>query len=76
MTYGQFDKAVTSISRGLAKGGLKSPEEADVLLGIAQLRMKNTGEAQRAFEKAAASHNAGYIQLGRLWALHAGAHNV
>jgi Tfp pilus assembly protein PilF len=76
MTYGQFDKAVTSISRGLAKGGLKSPEEAEVLLGIAQLRMKNTGEAQRAFEKAAASHNAGYIQLGRLWALHAGAHNV
>jgi hypothetical protein len=76
MTYGQFDKAVTTISRGLAKGGLKSPEEADVLLGIAQLRMKNTGEAQRAFEKAAASHNAGYIQLGRLWALHAGAHNV
>ena len=47
-----------------------------MLLGIAQLRLKNTGEAQKAFEKAAASRSAGYTQLGRLWALHAGAHNV
>jgi len=76
MSYGQYDKAVASINRALSKGGLKSPEEANVLLGIAQLRLKNMTEAQKAFEKAAASHNAGYTQLGRLWALHAGAHNV
>jgi tetratricopeptide (TPR) repeat protein len=76
MSYGQYDKAATSISRGIAKGGLKSPDEANVLLGIAQLRLKNPGEAQKAFGKAAASRNSGYTQLGRFWALHAGAHNV
>lgn len=76
MSYGQYDKAVASITKGIAKGGLKSPEEANVLLGIAQLRMKNAGEAQRAFVKAAGSRNAAYTQLGRLWALHAGAHDV
>jgi Tfp pilus assembly protein PilF len=76
MSYGQYDKAVASITKGIAKGGLKSPEEANVLLGIAQLRMKNAGEAQRAFVKAAGSRNTAYTQLGRLWALHAGAHDV
>jgi len=67
---------VACITKGIAKGGLKSPEEANVLLGISQLRLKNTGEAQRAFVKAAGSRNAAYTQLGRLWALHAGAHDV
>jgi hypothetical protein len=72
LSYGQVDKAVTNINKGLQKGGLKSTDEANLLLGIAQLREKNTSEAQKAFDKVASSSNPGYARLGRLWALHAG----
>ena len=47
MSYGQNDKAVAAISKGIAKGGLKSPDEANLLLGIAQLRLRNAAEAQQ-----------------------------
>jgi tetratricopeptide (TPR) repeat protein len=74
MSYGQYDKAISNINKGLQKGGLKSVDEANLLLGIAQLRAKNTAEAQRAFDKVATSTTPGYARLGKLWALHAGAH--
>ena len=71
MSYGQNDKAVAAISKGIAKGGLKSPDEANLLLGIAQLRQKNSTAAQQAFDKVASSSNNGYARLGKLWALRA-----
>jgi hypothetical protein len=71
ISYGQNDKAVAAITKGIAKGGLKSPDEANLLLGIAQLRQKNGGAAQQAFDKVAASSNGGYSRLGKLWALRA-----
>jgi hypothetical protein len=76
LSYGQNDKAVAALTKGIAKGGLKSPDEAGLLLGIAQLRLKNTAEAQRAFDKVATSSNIGYARLGKLWALHANAHGA
>jgi Tfp pilus assembly protein PilF len=72
LSYGQFDKAVLNLNKGLQKGGLKSSDEANLLLGIAELRSKNTSEAQKAFDKAASSSNPGYARLGKLWALRAG----
>jgi tetratricopeptide (TPR) repeat protein len=69
ISYGQYDKAVPAITKGIAKGGLKSPDEANLLLGIAELRLKNGAAAQAAFDKVAASSNGGYARLGRLWAL-------
>ena len=71
ISYGQNDKAAAAISKGIAKGGLKSPDEANLLLGIAQLRQRNNAAAQQAFDKVAGSSNAGYARLGRLWALRA-----
>jgi hypothetical protein len=76
MSYGQNDKAVALISKGIAKGNLKYPDEANLLLGIAQLRSHDAAGAQRSFEKVGASSNSGYARLGKLWALHAGAKNV
>jgi tetratricopeptide (TPR) repeat protein len=76
LSYGQNDKAIASISKGIAKGGLKYPDEANLLLGIAQYRAHNAADAQRSFEKVAGSSNGGYARLGKLWALHAGAKNV
>jgi tetratricopeptide (TPR) repeat protein len=71
ISYGQYDKAVPAITKGIAKGGLKSPDEANLLLGIALLRQKNGAAAQAAFDKVAASSNVGYSRLGKLWALRA-----
>jgi tetratricopeptide (TPR) repeat protein len=71
ISYGQNDKAVAAISKGIAKGGLKSPDEANLLLGLAQLRQKNNSAAQQAFDKVASSSNNGYARLGKLWALRA-----
>jgi hypothetical protein len=76
MSYGQNDKAIADIQKGIAKGSLKYPDEANLLLGIAQLRSHNAADAQRAFEKVSSSSNAGYARLGKLWALHAGAKSV
>jgi hypothetical protein len=71
LSYGQNDKAVAAITKGIAKGSLKSPDEANLLLGIAQLRQRNNAAAQQAFDKVAGSSNNGYARLGKLWALRA-----
>jgi tetratricopeptide (TPR) repeat protein len=71
ISYGQNDKAIAAISKGIAKGGLKSPDEANLLLGLAQLRQKNNSAAQQSFDKVASSSNNGYARLGKLWALRA-----
>jgi hypothetical protein len=71
ISYGQNDKAVAAITKGIGKGGLKSPDEANLLLGIAQLRQKNNAAAQQAFDKVGGSSNNGYARLGKLWALRA-----
>jgi tetratricopeptide (TPR) repeat protein len=76
MTYGQLDKAVADISKGIAKGMLKNTDEALLELGMAQLKAKNTAEAVRSFEKVAGSSAPDYGRLGKLWALHAGAHGA
>jgi tetratricopeptide (TPR) repeat protein len=76
LTYGQPDKAVADISKGIAKGNLKNADEAYLELGMAQLKAKNTAEAVRAFDKVANSGGPDYGRLGKLWALHAGAHGA
>ena len=67
--YGQPDKAVATISAGIAKGSLKHPDEAYMLLGIAYERNKNSAEAVRAFNRA--NSDPKYAQLAKLWALEA-----
>ncbi len=46
LSYGQTDKAIADLKKGIAKGGLKYPEEAKLLLGIAQLRAHNARGAE------------------------------
>jgi hypothetical protein len=76
LSYGQNDKAIAAVSQGIAKGNLKYPDEANLLIGIAQLRAHDNAAAQKAFEKVAASSNQSYARLGKLWALHAGARSA
>jgi tetratricopeptide (TPR) repeat protein len=70
LSYGQNDKALEAITRGIGKGGLKNPEEAQILQGIAQLRAGNKAEAQKSF-KAVKSTNATWARLAKLWTLNA-----
>jgi hypothetical protein len=67
--YGMPDKALAALNAGIAKGGLKYPDEAYILLGIAQERAKNNAEAIKAFNKA--NSDPKYARLAKLWALEA-----
>ncbi len=67
--FGLPDKALASISAGIAKGKLKYADEAYMLLGIANERIKNNAEAVRAFNRA--TNDPKYAQLAKLWALEA-----
>src|SRR5664279_1090414 len=62
-------KAVTLLTQGIAKGGLKNVNDAYVNLGLAQVRNKNFAEAQRAFGKV--DKDPGYERLAKLWSLRA-----
>jgi hypothetical protein len=46
---GDYQSAVTAINRGIEKKGIKHPDEAYVYLGRAQVALKNTAEAKKAF---------------------------
>jgi hypothetical protein len=74
LSYGQADKAASVISQGIAKGGLTYPQEANLLLGMAQLKGDNAAAARGTFDKVGESDNGGYAQLGKLWALHSAPH--
>ena len=70
LSYGMNDKAAEAIARGIAKGGVKAPDEAQILLGVAQLRLKNNAEAVKTF-KAVKSTDEKFQRIAKLWALHA-----
>src|ERR1700688_3923787 len=46
---GDYQAAVTAITRGIDKKGIKHPDEAYVYLGRSQVALKNTAEAKKAF---------------------------
>jgi hypothetical protein len=78
MTYGQPDKAVDLIQQGIQKGSLKFPDQAQLLLGMAELHANKSADARKAFAEVAKSSNEGYARLGKLWELHveSGAHKA
>jgi hypothetical protein len=70
LSFDQYDKAAEAIQRGIAKGGLKNTEEAQILLGIAQIKLKKSDDAIKSF-KAVKDGDPKYVRLANLWALHA-----
>jgi len=46
---GDYQSAVTAITPGIEKKGIKHPDEAYVYLGRSQVALKNTAEAKKAF---------------------------
>ena len=70
LSYGMNDKAAEALARGISKGGVKSMEDAQILLGVAQLRIKNNAEALKTFGGVKSADDK-YERIAKLWALHA-----
>ena len=66
---GQAAKGVQLMQQGMAKGGLKRPEDAKLHIGIAQLIAGDKAKAQATFKTV--QGNDGTADLARLWSLHA-----
>jgi hypothetical protein len=67
--YQQYDKAVQALTQGISKGGLKSAPEAQLLLGIAQLKAGNKDAALKAFKSVKGDPT--LERLATLWSLRA-----
>jgi len=48
---GQFDTGIPMMEQGIAKGGLRRPDEAKLHLGIAYLSAGRKADAKRVFEE-------------------------
>lgn len=66
---GQKAKGLQMMQQGIAKGGLKRPEDAKLHLGIAQLVAGENAKAQATLKTVSGNDGAG--DLARLWALYA-----
>jgi len=64
-TMDQYDKGIGLIQQGIAKGGLKAPEEAKLRLGMAQARGGKKAEAIATFQTIKGGGGAG--DLAKFW---------
>jgi len=65
LSYGENDKAIEAIQRGVGKGGVKNPDEAGLLLGIAYMRANNKAEAAKAFQTV--NKDPGMARIAKYW---------
>jgi hypothetical protein len=65
VTMDQFDKGIGFIEQGIAKGGLKQPDEAKLRLGMAYARAGRKPEAIRTFQTVKAG--GGLSDLAKYW---------
>ncbi len=66
---GQKAKGLQLMQQGIAKGGLKRPDDAKLHLGIAQLMAGESAKAQATFRTVGG--NDGTVDMARLWSLYA-----
>jgi len=66
--YGQYDKAVDAMQKGITKGGLRNDAEAHLMLGIAQLKAGHKEDAVKSFKSV--KGDAQLEKLASLWVLH------
>jgi tetratricopeptide (TPR) repeat protein len=71
MGYGQYPQAIEALERGIKKGGVKKPDQAQIALGISYLRSGQTDKARAAFRQVPAEAELG--RISSLWSLHAAA---
>ena len=69
MSYGMNAEAIAAIQSGLTKGQVKNVDEANLMLGVANLRAGNKDAAKKAFAEVKTDPKLG--RLASLWKLHA-----
>jgi hypothetical protein len=67
VTMDQFDKGIPFIEQGIAKGGLKQPDEAKLRLGMAHAKAGHKAEAIKTFQGVKAG--GGLSDLAKYWIL-------
>ncbi len=67
--YQQYDKAADALAQGLMKGGVRDQAQAQLLLGIAQLKAGKKDDAVKSFH--AVSGDPTLVRLANLWNLRA-----
>jgi tetratricopeptide (TPR) repeat protein len=70
VTLGQADKGIPMIEQGIAKGGLKRPDDARLRLGMALLQARNKAKATTVLRSVQGQD--GTADLARLWLLQGG----
>jgi len=70
LSYGENDKAIEALQRGIGKGGVKNPDEAGLLLGMAYLRANNKPEATKAFQTV--TQNPAMARIAKMWLIKVG----
>lgn len=68
-TYGNYDKAVEAMKRGLKKGNLKAEDEAHLLLGVTLFNAKKSADAIAQFKAVPADSK--LASISRLWVIYA-----
>jgi len=71
LSYGENDKAIEALQRGIGKNGVKNTDEAGLLLGIAFMRANKKAEAATAF--GTVNKDPALTRIAKLWLLKAGA---
>jgi tetratricopeptide (TPR) repeat protein len=67
--YGEYAKSAEALARAVAKGGLKYPADAQLTLGVAQMRSGNKAEAMKTFRSI--KGDPASQRIAELWILNA-----
>lgn len=69
LSFDQYDQAAEALKRGVQKGSLKRPDEAQITLGRALLKVNQKEAAKQAFD--AVPDGSKLARIARLWAIYA-----
>ncbi len=66
-SFGQYEKAAVALSNGLQKGGVRDADQAQLMLGIARLKLEQKADAIKAFDQVNA--DPAMADVARLWTI-------
>jgi tetratricopeptide (TPR) repeat protein len=69
LSYGKYDDAIAALQNGIKKGGVTDADEAQISLGIAQLKKGQKDEARKSFK--AVKDGSKWHDLAALWEIRA-----
>ena len=67
LSYGMYDEAIAALQSGLKKGGVTDTDEAQISLGIAQMKKGQKDQARQTFKAVKADGK--WADLAGLWTI-------